>query len=207
MISRSELTSLQKHRDYPSISIIAPTHRVAPLNKQDRIKVDNLARKAIDRLHGELSKREAAPIVKQLQQLIKGVDWEHTLEGLALFASRDRVASVSLPFKVKPKAIVDETFATKDVVYAFNRAVPYRVLTLSNTPRLYDAWTTVLEEHLEQPFPMKYRAGSGKKLSRRQMMQRSDAREKDQRDFFRQVDNAVSAIQTAGYPTIARGRR
>ena len=197
MISRSELKSLQKHRDYPSISLIAPTHRTAPANKQDIIKVDNLANKAIERLHGEFSKREAAPVVKQLRQLIKQIDWEHTLEGLALFASRDQATSVSLPFKVKPRAIVDETFATRDVVYAMNRARPYRVLSLSHHTRLFDAWTTVLEEHLQEPFPFEYRAGSGKKLSRRQLMQRSDARETDQRKFFRQVDKALSAIQKA----------
>lgn len=195
MISHSELVSLQQHRGYPSVSVIAPTHRTAPLNKQDRVKVDNLARKAIDRLHGEFSKREAAPVVKQLRQLIKQVDWAQTLEGLALFASHDHIAQVSLPFKVKPKAIVDETFATKDVVYAFNRARPYRVLTLSHRARLYDAWTTVLEQHLEKPFPLEYRAGSSKKLSRRQLMQRSDAREEDQRQFFKQVDDALTAIQ------------
>jgi hypothetical protein len=96
---------------------------------------------------------------------------------------------------VKPRAIVDETFATRDVVYALNRARYYRVLSLSHHVRLFDAWTTVLEEHLEQPFPLEYRAGSGKKLSRRQMMQRSDAREKDQRKFFQQVDKALSVIQ------------
>jgi hypothetical protein len=194
MISRAELKSLQQHRDYPSISILAPTHRTAPLNKQDRIKVENLARKAIDRLQAEYSKRELAPVEKQLRSLIKSVDWEHTLEGLALFASRDRAESVSIPFKVKARAIVDETFATRDLVYSFNRARPYRVLTLSQTPRLYDGWSTVLEEHLEDPFPLSYRAGAGKKLSRRQLMQRSDAREEDQRAFFKQVDDAVAAV-------------
>lgn len=197
MICRSELKKLQKHRDYPSISILAPTHRTAPLNKQDIIKVDNLATQAINRLHDEFSKREAMPVVTQLRQLIKQVDWEHTLAGIALFASRHAASSMNLPFKVKPRAIVDETFATRDVVYAFNRARPYRVLSLGHRPRLFDAWTRVLEERLEKPFPMEFRAGSGKKLSRRQLMQRSDAREKDQRKFFQQVDKALSVIQRA----------
>src|SRR6516165_9478795 len=154
MLSRAELKSLQAHRDYPSISILAPTHRTAPSNRQDPIKVRNLVRKGIERLHGEFPKREVAAVVKNLQQLVRDVDWEHTLDGLALFASKERSAAVSLPFRVKPRALIDETFATRDLVYAFNRAPPYRVLVLSHNARLYDAWTAVLEEHTAKPFPM-----------------------------------------------------
>src|SRR5262245_66541529 len=90
MLSRSELKSLQAHRNYPSVSILAPTHRTAPSNKQDPIKVKNLVRKGIDRLHGEFTKREVAAVVKNLQQLVREVDWEHTLDGLALLRSEER---------------------------------------------------------------------------------------------------------------------
>jgi hypothetical protein len=107
VLSRAELKSFQAHRDYPSVSILAPTHRTAPSNKQDPITVKNLIRKAIDRLHGEFTKREAAALVANLQRLVREVDWEHTLDGLALFASRDRSRAVSLPFRVKPRAIID----------------------------------------------------------------------------------------------------
>ena len=124
MLSRCELKSLQARREYPSVSILAPTHRTAPSNKQDPIRVQNLVRKAIDRLHGEFSKREVAAVVKNLQQLVREVDWEHTLDGLALFASRGQSAAVNLPFRVKSRAVIHETFATRDLVYAFNRAPP-----------------------------------------------------------------------------------
>ena len=68
MLTRSELKAIQAHRDYPSVSVLAPTHRTAPSNKQDPIKVKNLVRKAIDRLHGEFTKREVAAVVKNLQE-------------------------------------------------------------------------------------------------------------------------------------------
>ena len=51
MISRNELKRLQGHHDYPSVSLLAPTHRTSPANKKDRIVVKNLAAKAIERLH------------------------------------------------------------------------------------------------------------------------------------------------------------
>ncbi len=198
MLSRSEVKSLQAHRDYPSVSILAPTHRTAPSNKQDPIKVKNLVRKAIDRLHGEFKKREVAAVVNNLQELVRKVDWEHTLDGLALFASQQRSAAVMLPFRVKPRAMIDETFATRDLVYAFNRARPYRVLVLSHRARLFDAWTTVLDEHAAKPFPMAHRGpGGAVKLPGGEGINRSAVRDDAHRQFFRSVDDAVAGLQKA----------
>jgi hypothetical protein len=189
------LKSFQAHRDYPSVSILAPTHRTAPSNKQDPIKVKNLVRKAINRLHGEFKKREVAAVVKNLQELVRNVDWQHTLDGLALFASKDQSLAVSLPFRVKPRAMIDETFATRDLVYAFNRAPPYRVLVLSHTTRLYEAWTTVLDEHTAKPFPMAHRGPGLSKRPGVYGINPSAKRDEAYRTFFRSIDAAVDALQ------------
>jgi hypothetical protein len=196
VLSRSELKSFQAHREYPSVSILAPTHRTAPTNKQDPIRMKNLLRKAIGRLHDEFKKREVASVVKNLQQLVREVDWQHTLDGLALFASRSRASAISLPFRVKPRVLVDETFATRDLLYAYNRAPPYRVLVLSHKSTLYDGWTTVLDEHRAKPFPMVHRGpGGASKLPGGQGINRSAVRDEAHRQFFRSVDDALAALQ------------
>ncbi len=179
------------------MSVLAPTHRTAPSNKQDPIKVKNLVRKAVGRLHGEFPKREVAAVVKNLERLVREVDWKHTLDGLALFAGRDWSAAFGLPFRVRPRATVDEGFATRDLVYAFNRAAPYRVLVLGHATRLYDAWTDVLDEHTAGPFPMTHR---GPGLSRRPGaygINPSAKRDEAYRRFFGRVDAAVAALQKA----------
>ena len=99
MICRSELKRLQGQQDYPSLSLLAPTHRTAPANKKDRIVVKNLAAEGLKRLHGEFKKREVAALVQNLNKLVDRVDWEHSLEGLALFASQDVATAVHLPFR------------------------------------------------------------------------------------------------------------
>jgi len=195
VLSRSELKSLQTHRDYPSVSILAPTHRTAPSNKQDPIKVKNLVRKAIARLHDEFIKREVAAVASNLQRLVRDVDWGRLLDGLALLASKERAAAVSLPFRVKPRAVIDETFATRDLAYAFNRAPPYRVLVLSHRSRLYDAWTTVLDEHTVRPFPMVHRGPGLSKRPGAYGINPSAKRDEANRAFFRSVDDAVAALQ------------
>jgi hypothetical protein len=197
MISRSELKDLQSQNDYPSVSLLAPTHRSAPANKRDRIVVKNLLAKAVDRLHGEFTKREVAPIVQNLKKLVEKVDWKHTLDGLALFASRNVTKSVSLPFRVKARAVIDATFATRDLVFTLNRSPRYRVLVLSEKPtRLFEATTNVLTEETVKPFPMIHTGpGGASKLPGGQGINRSAVRDESHRQFFRKVDDALAVIQ------------
>lgn len=196
MLSLSELKTLQAHREYPSVSILVPTHRHAPANKQDKIKATNLIKKAVDRLHDEFPKREVAAVVKNLMGLARHVDWKHMLEGLALYASSTKAVAFSMPFKVKPRAMIDETFATRDLVFAFNRAPAYRVLSLGHQVRLFDAWTTVLEEHRDKTFPMSHRGpGGASKLPGGKGINISAQRDDAQRKFFSTVDDALEALQ------------
>src|SRR5215471_7044563 len=145
MICRSELKRLQGLRDYPSLSLLAPTHRTAPAKKKDRIVVKNLATEGRDRLQSEFKKREVAGLVQNLNRLVDRVDWKHSLEGLALFANRDVATAIQLPFRPRARVVIDETFATRDLVYTLNRAPRYRVLVLTEKPtRMFDATTNVL---------------------------------------------------------------
>src|SRR5262245_13428004 len=107
MISRSELKRLQARRDYPSLSLLAPMHRTHPANRKDRIVVKNLAAEGLDRLQGEFKKREVASVVHNLNRLVDRVDWKHSLEGLALFASRNVATSVQLPFRPRARVVID----------------------------------------------------------------------------------------------------
>lgn len=195
MVSREELKSYLKHRGYPSISILAPTHRAAPLNKQDPIKVKNLVSKAVARLHKEFSKREVAGVVKNLRELVKNVDWKHTLDGLALLVSEKHSSAITLPFRVKPRVVIHESFATRDLIYAYNRTPPYRILVLSHSTTLYDAWKTSLDEHTK-PFPFIHRGpGGASKLPGGPGVNVSGKRDDAHRTFYRSVDKAVAAVQ------------
>lgn len=197
MICRSELKRLQGHQDYPSVSLLAPTHRTAPANRRDRIVVKNLVAEGLDRLHGEFKKREVASVVQNLNKLVDRVDWEHALEGLALFASRDVATAIQLPFRVKARVVIDETFATRDLVFALNRAPRYRVLVLTEKPtRLFEAMTNVLTEFTGKPFPMTHKGpGGASRLPGGQGINRSAVRDESHRQFFRKVDEALASIQ------------
>ena len=70
MICRSELKRLQGRRDYPSLPLLAPTHRTAHATRRDRIVVKNLAAEGLDRLQGEFKRREVAGLVQNLNRLV-----------------------------------------------------------------------------------------------------------------------------------------
>jgi hypothetical protein len=197
MICRSELKRLQGQQDYPSLSLLAPTHRTAPANKKDRIVVKNLAAEGVKRLQSEFKKREVASLVQNLNRLVDRVDWEHSLEGVALFASREVATAIQLPFRPKARVVIDATFATRDLVYSLNRSPRYRVLVLTEKPtRLFDATTNVLTEYTAKPFPMVHKGpGGASRLPGGQGINRSAVRDESHRQFFRAVDDALAAIQ------------
>ncbi len=197
MICRNELKQLQSLRDYPSISILAPTHQTAPANKRDRIVVKNLVSEGLKRLSSEFEKREVALVVKNLNKLVAQVDWEHALDGLALFASRNVATAIPLPFRVKPRVVIDATFATRDLVFTLNRAPHYRVLVLTEKPtRLFDAMTNVLTEYTGKPFPMIHKGpGGASRLPGGRSINPSATRDESHRQFFRKVDEALASIQ------------
>jgi hypothetical protein len=197
MISRAELKKLQARKDYPSVTLIARTHRTGPGNKRDRVVVKNLLTEAVDRLHDEFKKRDVAPIVDKLKKLVAEVDWNHTLDGLVLLASRDHSAHIDLPFRVKSRAVIDATFATRDLVFTLNRSPRYRVLVLTEKPtRLFDAITDQLDEVTSKPFPLVHKGpGGASKLPGGQGINRSAVRDESHRQFFKQVDEALAKLQ------------
>ena len=97
---------LQGVQNYPSLSLLAPTHRTAPANQKDRIVVKNLVAKGLERLHAEFKKRDVAPLVQKLDKLVDQVDWENSLDGLALFVGKDVAKAVPLPFRVKARFVL-----------------------------------------------------------------------------------------------------
>jgi len=128
-MDRHQIRLLQQNRAYPAVTITLPTHRTSPENRQDPIRLKNLVQEATDRLMGEFGKREAAPVLTRLHRLADGIDHRYGLDGLALFVNADSARAVPLPFTLRERVVVDETFFTRDLVFAMNR-----------TPRSRRSW-------------------------------------------------------------------
>lgn len=156
-MNKSDIQRLQSLTGFPRISILLPTHRTSPDNKRDPIVLENLLKDAGRRLKEEFSGRQCEALMDRLRHLAGRVEQRNNTEGLALFASEDHAEWHRLPFAVEARVAIDETYATRDLVYAFNRSPRYRVLVLSaKTTRLYEGVHERLDEIENSDFPRPY---------------------------------------------------
>lgn len=192
-MNRHDVQLLQQVRGYPAITITMPTHRTTPDNRQDPIRLKNLVLEAGNRLLQEFSKREADPLLARLEQLAKSVDHPRTLDGLAIFANRDFGRIFNLPFTLPERVVIDETFLTRDLVFALNRTPRYWVLALSEQPtRLFEGTKADLVEIEDEGFPLIHEGpGGAAPLPGGFGVNVSAHRDERHRQFFRQVDNAL----------------
>lgn len=192
-MNRHDVQALQQMRGYPSVTITLPTHRTAPDNRQDPIRVKNLVAEATKRLLEESGKRELKPLLRRLEALAEGIDFRSTLDGLALFVREDFDHAYTLPFRLPERVVVDETFLTRDLVFALNRTPRYWTLALSEKPtRLYEGTRETLVEVTEEGFPLTHTGPGGESpLPGGFGVRRSAHRDERHRQFFRQVDAAL----------------
>jgi hypothetical protein len=196
-MNRQDLLDLQAHRSHPSLSLLLPTHRTAPDNRRDPILLKNLVTEATNRLEAEVGKRDAAPLLRALEAQIAGIDLQHALDGLAIFVSAEHAGAHLLPVPLAPRVVIDETFATRDLVFAMNRSPRYWVLALSEQPtRLYEGARETLLEVRGGGFPMTH-GGPGGGTALPTMINRSRYEDEHHQQFFRRVDGALAAYTKA----------
>lgn len=197
----NDVKLLQSIRSNPSLTITLPTHRTSPDNKQDPIRVKNLVTAAANRLTDTYGKRAVEPILRRLEALAGDIDYRYTLDGLALFVNQDTSFLFTVPFPLKERVVVDETFYTRDLVYALNRTPRYWVLALSEKPtRLFEATRETLQEIQTGGFPMTHLGpGGARGIPNDPAINQSAYRDEHHRIFFRQVDEAFAPFM-AGDP-------
>ena len=196
-MNRQDILELQSHRSHPSLSILLPTHRTSPDNKRDPILLKNLVTEATDRLVALLGKRDAAPMIRKLEGQMAAIDLRHTLDGMAIFVSAEHAGVYLLPVTLSPRVVIDDTFATRDLVLALNRSPRYWVLALSEQPtRLFEGVRDTLVEVQGGDFPMVH-TGPGGSQALPEMTDKSKIEAEYHRQFFRRVDQALAAYTKA----------
>ena len=130
-MNRATLADLQRRTGYPSITVLFNTTPGTTLSADELIRARQLIDQVQQRLIGDVPDETAAPLISQLGQLLDEQDSAQSAHALGLFVSPNHAAVVRLGRPVEERVIIDNTFATRDLVADLNRTARYRVVTLS----------------------------------------------------------------------------
>ena len=115
----------------PSVSLLLWTTPAAVMTAADAADLHQLAASAVERtgrrdLRGEARRH----IEARLAEAVRAAENSPTDHGLAVFVSPTETAVVPLPFSPRERAVVNHTFATRDLLDALQTFPMYRALVL-----------------------------------------------------------------------------
>ena len=195
------LKKLEKVASQNCVTILLQTHRTSPDNDQDPILLKNLVRDAETRLLADLDKREATAIIEKIKTLANSIDHKHNLESLVLFVNENIAEFVRLPINVENRVVIDETFATRDLIRALNSEYSYYVLVLNrDKARLIEAYNDRVTKEVTSGFPIDNENLYPSKTSEAAIAARQSNL---QREFFNTVDKSlVDVLKEKNLPVI-----
>ncbi|MFI8003227.1 chemotaxis protein [Streptomyces sp. NPDC086010] len=127
------LQELRRTRPYPALSLTMPTHRTAPENAQDPVRLRNLVAEAGSRLDADprVSRETAAAVKAQLDRAAEEVDQRRALDALVIFADADEYQIWQLPRTAPERVVLSDTYLTRNLVSAKARSRHFWVLGFS----------------------------------------------------------------------------
>jgi len=115
------------------VSIYLPTHRHHPENQKDPIRFRGLVKQLHENLQKVLSADEIGALLDPVEILSHNAEfWNHTLDGLAVFAAPGFFRVITTPRTVHELAIVADTFHTKPLRRFLQSSDRYQVLGLNH---------------------------------------------------------------------------
>jgi Bacterial archaeo-eukaryotic release factor family 3 len=154
-MQRALLAELQAQRAYPSITILFNTPTGANPEPSHLATAMSFVHDADERLRSEVTDQIRKQMIDTLTELVRQQANIAAPHAIALFASPEASGSVRLAKSVTERVIIDETFATRDLVADLNRTALYRVVSISDQrARMFLGNRERLVEELTEQWPM-----------------------------------------------------
>lgn len=154
-MNKALLAELQRQFCYPSITLLCNT-KVGMFAAPDDIRrLQQLLAEADRRLVGDVSEEIRHSTIGRLRELIEAAATSRGTEAVAVFASPEHSGFVRLMDSVRDRVVIDNTFATRDLVVDAQRTALFRVITVSgNSCRLLVGDRKRLAEQKDEPWPL-----------------------------------------------------
>ncbi|WP_326696062.1 chemotaxis protein [Streptomyces sp. NBC_01754] len=200
-LTAGTLQNLRATRPYPAVSLTMPTHRRAPDNTQDAVRLRNLVTEAGNRLDADPRvTREARDAVKaQLDRAATDVDQRRALESLVVLADADEYQIWQLPRTAPERVVISDSYLTRNLVAAKAGARLFWVLSFSaEHAALWSGTAEGLREVHGHGFPLSPRhVDFDPERQARSGGAPSIYTNEDTRNFFRTVDEKLRGVLAA----------
>lgn len=151
----AEVLALQAVHEYPAISVLCSTDTAPAMSTVAAARLEQLVDDATRRLRSEFGGPVAASLADDLRHLVDDAKERPTRAAVALYVSSRHISAWSLPQPVVDRAVVDPTFATRDLVRSLHRTPRHVVLVLTEREaRLFDGAGDTLLPPFGGPFPL-----------------------------------------------------
>ncbi|MER5614851.1 chemotaxis protein [Streptomyces sp. NPDC002215] len=151
------LRELRMVKPYPALSLTMPTHRRAPDNAQDAVRLRNLVAEAADRLEADpaVTREVRTAIKEQLDRAVTEVDPRRALDALVLLVTPDEHRIWQLPRTAPERVVLSDTYLTRNLVAAKAQSQPFWVLTVSaDRAVLWSGTADAVREERTGGFPL-----------------------------------------------------
>ena len=154
-MNRALLNELQRQFSYPSVTLLCNT-RVGTLGSPDDLRnLEQLVQDTDRRLSGDVTDAIRHATIAKLRDLVNSCVAGVGTHAVAIFASPEQAAFVRLMDPVRDRVVVDNTFATRDLVVDAQRTLSFRVITVSDhTCRLLLGDRSRLAEQKDDLWPL-----------------------------------------------------
>jgi hypothetical protein len=185
----ADIVAHHEHPSYPAVSLLAGVPGDAPASVLATLR--SQLTEVRERLELEFSGSEVQDVLSDLERTIARVEIDPRARSVAVYASPRETSWVALPVELRERVVVDDTFATRDVVHALLRARRYRVLVLGARSRLFSGTGGVLRPVTTGGFPVVVEEPSKRDAPRRR--ERADLDRRRLRLATRALDDALDA--------------
>jgi Bacterial archaeo-eukaryotic release factor family 3 len=152
---RALLHELQRQTGYPSVTVLVNTTPGEWFDDATSATIDRLIDDAARRLLGDVPDDVREHVIGALRRLQLEEATGEGGEAIALCASPTYDAAVRLGRPVIERVVVDETFATRDLVADLHRTATFRVITVSeHVVRMLYGNERRLAESVDEQWPL-----------------------------------------------------
>lgn len=174
------------------VTVLVKTHRTHPDNEKDPLELKNLIKEAGRRLLDEYDESTAKHRMAELNKLSDQINHQHNKEGLVLAVNANMSAFYQLPIELDSRVVIDQTFATRDIVRAAHEHASYYALVLSRRQaRLIKASSAYVDEEMKGEFPIENETLFSEDKHELSMNKGTDNLIEE---FFNYVDKAVQKV-------------